>query len=136
VADQSVADVVAALDDASAADAAVLMDLMYRISGAEPALWNVGTIGYGSYHFRYDSGREGDAHRLGFYPRKGKLTIYLMDGTARHSEALERLGKHTTSRVCVYLKRLSDVDIVVLEGILRESYTYLAEHDGSMHRID
>lgn len=126
--------VVASLDERTAADAQALMELMHRISGHEPRIWNVGTIGYDSYHFRYDSGREGDGHALGFYPRTGKLTVYLMDGTARHGEGLARLGKHTTSRVCIYLKRLSDIDLGVLEEVLVDSYAYLKSQDGQMHR--
>jgi hypothetical protein len=110
------------------------MELMHRISGHEPRLWNVGTIGYDSYNFRYDSGREGDGHALGFYPRKGKITVYLMDGTERHAELLADLGTHSTSRVCVYLKRLSDIDLAVLEQVLQQSYAYLKSQDGQMHR--
>ncbi len=131
----SVVDLVATLDDATAADCRVLMDLMARISGAQPEIWNVGTIGYDSYHFAYDSGREGEGHALGFYPRKGRTTVYLMDGTDRHTELLTQLGKHTTSRVCVYLKRLGDVDLGVLEKILRSSYAYLKENEGNVKRV-
>jgi hypothetical protein len=131
----SVEEVVAALDEQTAADARVLIDLMRRISGHEPQLWNVATIGFDSYHFRYDSGREGDSHAIAFYPRQGKTTVYLMDGTARHTELLTLLGTHTTSRVCVYLKRLSDISLPVLEDVLRQSYTYVKAHDGTMHRI-
>lgn len=126
--------VMAALDDATATDARTLSDLMRGITGHDPVVWNVATLGFDSYHYRYDSGREGDAHALGFYPRKGKLTIYLMDGTVRHADLLARLGKHTTSRVCVYLKRLADIDLAVLEQVLRDSYTYVKAHDGTMHR--
>jgi hypothetical protein len=129
-----VAHYVASLDERTAADSAVLMEVMRRISGHEPQLWNVGTIGFDSYHYKYDSGREGDGHALGFYPRKGKMTIYLMDGTERHAELLADLGAHTTSRVCVYLKRLSDVDLTVLEQVLQQSYDYLKAHDGDMRR--
>ena len=111
------------------------MELMQRISGHEPQLWNVGTIGYDTYHFAYDSGREGDGHALGFYPRKGRTTVYLMDGTERHAELLGRLGKHTTSRVCVYIKRLSDVELPVLEQVLRESYDNLKAQDGHVRRV-
>ncbi|HNF93534.1 MAG TPA: hypothetical protein PLQ75_02695, partial [Anaerolineales bacterium] len=67
-------------------------------------------------------------------PRKGKLTVYLMDGTVRHSELLTRLGKHTTSRVCIYIKRLSDIDLSILEQIVRQSYEYVKSQDGHMHR--
>jgi hypothetical protein len=131
---RTVEEVMAELDPASAQDARTLMDLMHRISGADPEIWNVATIGYGRYHYRYDSGREGDGHALGFYPRTGKLTIYLMDGTSRHAEELARLGRHTTSRVCIYAKRVADLDLAVLESVLRDSYAYLKEHDGDMHR--
>lgn len=122
-------------DERAVADARELMAVMARISGADPTLWNVGTIGYDSYHFAYDSGREGDSHVLGFYPRKGKLTVYLMDGTSRHAEALATLGRHSTSRVCVYIKSLADVDMTVLERILRDSHRFLKDNDGSVGRV-
>jgi hypothetical protein len=131
----SVDDVLAALDGATAADARTLMDLMHRISDAEPRVWNVGTIGYDTYRFGYDSGREGEGHALGLYPRRGRTTIYLMDGTARHADLLAGLGSHTTSRVCVYLKRLDDIDLAVLEQILRASYAHLKAEDGNVKRV-
>ncbi len=121
-------------DEQSVADSRMLIELMQRISGHEPKMWNVGTIGFDSYHFKYDSGREGDCQIIGFYPRKGKLTVYLMDGTVRYAELLSRLGKHTTSRVCVYIKRLSDIELPILEKILQESYKYVKSQDGHMHR--
>jgi hypothetical protein len=132
--DGAVTAFVASLDERTAQDTRVLLELMQRVTGHEPRLWNVGTIGFDSYHYRYDSGREGDSHCLGFYPRKGKTTVYLMDGTARHAEQLADLGTHTTSRVCLYLTRLSDIDLVVLERVLRDSYDYLKAHDGTMRR--
>jgi hypothetical protein len=132
--DRSVADVVASLDDPTARDCNVLLDMMQRISGCEPQIWNVATIGFDTYHYKYDSGREGNCHAIGFYPRRGKTTIYLMDGTARHSDLLAGLGKHTTSKVCVYIKRLSDVDLGVLEQVLSHSYDYVRSQDGRMHR--
>jgi hypothetical protein len=132
--DQAVADVLTSLDERTAQDSHVLIELMQRITGHEPALWNVGTIGFDTYHFRYDSGREGDGHVLAFYPRTGKITVYLMDGTERHATLLAGLGTHTTSRVCVYLKRLSDIDLTVLDQVLRQSYAYLKSQDGTMHR--
>lgn len=121
-------------DEQSVADSQALIKMMQRISGHEPKMWNVGTIGFDSYHFKYDSGREGDCQIIGFYPRKGKLTVYLMDGTVRYAELLSRLGKHTTSRVCVYIKRLSDIELPILEKILQESYKYVKSQDGHMHR--
>jgi hypothetical protein len=129
-----VADYVGSLDERMAADSSVLMEVMQRISGHEPQLWNVGTIGFDTYHFRYDSGRKGDGHALAFYPRKGKITVYLMDGTERHAEQLADLGTHTRSRVCLYIKRLSDIDLAILEQVLQQSYDYLKAHDGDMYR--
>jgi hypothetical protein len=130
-----VEDYIASLDDEqTVSDTRVLIEMMQRLSGHQPKLWNIGTIGFDTYHFRYESGREGDAVPMSFYPSKGKMTIYLMDGTARHTELLARLGKHTTSRVCVYIKRLSEVDLSVLEHIVRDSYEYVKSQDGHMHR--
>ena len=132
----SVEDYLASLDDGhSVDDCRALIDMMRRISGHEPTMWNVGTIGFDSYHFRYDSGREGDCHALGFYARARKMTVYLMDGTARHAELLGRLGRHTTSRVCVYIKQLADIELSVLEQILRDSYEHVKSQDGHMYRV-
>ena len=122
-------------DEQMVQDSRVLIDLMQRVSGQEPKLWNIGTIGFGIYHYKYDSGREGDAHILGFYPRKGKITIYLMDGTARHAELLAKLGKHTTTGYCLYIKRLSDVDLAVLEQIVRESYEHITSQYGQIDHM-
>ncbi len=133
--DRSVKDYIASLDDEQTAkDSLVLIEMMQRISGHTPKMWNVGTIGFDTYHYKYDSGREGDSQIIGFYPRKGKITVYLMDGTVRYSELLARLGKHTTSRVCVYIKRLSDVELPILEQIVQQSYEYIKSQDGKMHR--
>ena len=123
--DSSVDDYIASLDEQTAKDAETLIEMMQRISGHEPKLWNVGTIGFGTYHYRYDSGREGDGHTIGFYPRLARTTVYLMDGTARHSELLAQLGKHSATGYCIYIKRLSDVDLTTLEQIVRESYGFI-----------
>jgi hypothetical protein len=134
--DGPVRDFIASLkDEQTVKDSLVLMEMMQRISGHEPKLWNVGTIGFDTYHYKYDSGREGDGHVLGFYPRKGKITVYLMDGTVRHSELLARLGKHTTTGYCVYIKRLGDIELPILEQILRQSYEYVKSRDGHIHQI-
>lgn len=131
----SVDDYLASLDDAQTlADSRLLIDVMQRISDHPPVMWNVGTVGFDTYHFKYDSGREGDPAAMSFYPRKDKLTIYLLDGTSRHAELLERLGKFTSTRVCLYIKRLSDIDLAVLEQVIRASYEYLKSQDGRMHR--
>jgi hypothetical protein len=133
----SVKDYVASLDEQTATDTTVLIAMMQRVSGHEPQLWNVGTIGFDTYHYKYDSGREGDNFIIGFYPRIGKITVYLMDGTARYAELLATLGKHTTTRYCFYVKRLSDIELPVLEQILSQSYGYIRSEaqDGPIDRI-
>src|SRR5512139_3752424 len=130
----SVKDFISSLDEQTARDSLVLIEMMQRISGHEPRMWNIGTIGFDTYHYKYDSGREGDCQTIGFHPGKGKITVYLMDGTVRYSELLARLGRHTTSRVCVYIKRLSDVQLPILEQIVQQSYEYVKAQDGHMHR--
>jgi hypothetical protein len=117
-----VKDYIASLDEQTAQDTQVLLEMMQRISKQEPKLWNVGTIGFDTYHYKYESGREGDALVIGFYPRKSKITIYLMDGTARYAALLAKLGKHTTTGYCLYIKRLSDIELPVLEQIIKQSY--------------
>jgi hypothetical protein len=136
--DNSATDYIASLEDQQTAkDSQVLIEMMRRISGHEPTLWNAGTIGFDTYHYKYDSGREGDGHVIGFYPRKGKITVYLMDGTARHAELLALLGKHTTTGYCVYIKRLSDIALPILERVVQRSYEHikLRSQDGPIDRI-
>jgi hypothetical protein len=133
--DTSVKDYIDSLDDAQTVkDSLDLIAMMQRISGHRPQLWNVGTFGFDTYHYKYDSGREGDNAIISFYPRKDKITIYLMDGTKRYTELLARLGKHKTSRVCIYFKRLNDVERPILEQIVGQSYEYVKSQDGHMHR--
>jgi hypothetical protein len=132
---RSVEDYLASLDNGQlVADCNVLIDMMQRISGEPPTLWNVGTLGFGRDRYRYESGREGESLTIGFYPRSGKITIYLMDGTVRYSELLRRLGRHRTSRVCLHVKRLSEIELPVLEEIVQRSYDHIASQDGRMHR--
>jgi hypothetical protein len=124
--DISVQDYIASIqDEQMVKDSQTLVNMMQQISGQKPILYGIGTIGFGIYHYKYESGREGDAHTLGFYPRKNKITIYLMDGTARYAKLLAKLGKHTTTGYCVYIKQLSDIELPVLEEILRESYKFI-----------
>jgi hypothetical protein len=132
---RSVDEYVDSLDDDLATDSRVLIALMRRVSDHEPQIWNVGTIGFDTYHYRYDSGREGDGHVLGFYPRKGRITIYLMDGTKRHAALLAKVGRHTTTGYCVYVKNLSDIDPAILEQLMTESYDYVKARDGNIRGV-
>lgn len=99
-----------------------LLQLMERATGQRPVMWGASIIGFGSYHYRYASGREGDAAAAGFSPRKSALTVYFPMGFDAHAEALARLGPHTTSVSCLYLKRLDSVDLEVLEEMVRRGY--------------
>lgn len=104
-------------DERRRADARALCALMAHVSGEPPAMWGAGIVGFGSYHYRYDSGREGDAPLVGFAPRKAQLVVYLAGGFEDHDPGtLARLGPHRTGKGCLYLKRLADVD----EAALRE----------------
>lgn len=118
-------------------DAEKLLELMARVTGEPPRLWG-SVIGFGQYHYKYRSGREGDAPAAGFSPRKAATTIYLADGIGRYDERLKKLGPHTTGVGCLYVKDLDKIDVSVLEAIVTESYrtltadTYgLRAHEGT-----
>ncbi len=133
--DQAVKDYITSLDEQTAKDSQVLIEMMQRISGREPKLWNTGTLGFDTYHYKYNSGREGDGLIIGFYPRKGKITVYLMDGTKHYSELLAKVGKYTSTGYCIYIKRLSDIELEVLEQILQKSYDNIKSQDGHINQI-
>ena len=99
--------------------------LMAEIAGAEGVMWGSSIVGFGSYHYRYASGREGDFFEAGFSPRKRALTIYVMAGFAEYEDLLARLGKHSTGKSCLYVKRLADVDLAVLREMLVRSVAYI-----------
>ena len=103
-----------------------ILKLMREITGEEPKMWGNSIIGFGSYHYKYDSGREGDWFQTGFSPRKQNMTLYIMTGFDRYEELLAKLGKYKTGKSCLYIKRLSDVDVDVLEEIIRKGLTIMA----------
>jgi uncharacterized protein DUF1801 len=105
-------------------DAETMVEVMRRATGEEPKMWR-NIVGFGGYHYRYDSGRKGDAPAAGFAARKGATTIYVSDGVASHRALLESLGPHTTGLSCIYVKDLTDVDLQVLETIVAHSYAAL-----------
>jgi hypothetical protein len=115
-----VADFIAAVPDpVRRADAETVCALMARLTGEAPRMWGPSIIGFGSYAYRYDSGRTGEMCRIGFSPRKAELVLYVLDGNADQSAVLGRLGKHKTGKGCLYIKKLADVDADVLEEIVR-----------------
>lgn len=105
-------------------DAYVLLDLMREITGEAPVMWGPAIIGFGSYHYKYDSGREGDMLLIGFSPRAKNFSLYIMSGFDRYQQYMKKLGKHSTGKSCLYIKRLSDVNIDVLKELITASYTY------------
>jgi len=105
-------------------DAETLLKLMTRTTGQSPRLWG-SVIGFGRYHYKYASGREGDSATAGFAPRKAATVIYLPDGIGRYDQQLRQLGPHTTGVGCLYIKDLDAIDISVLEAIVAESYRTL-----------
>ncbi len=122
--DASVGDYIAAIADPDrAGDCRSLVRLMTRITKKKPVMWGPSIVGFDSYHYRYESGREGDACLMGFSYRKPELAIYVVAGFEGAGQMLESLGRHRTSKVCLYVKRLSDIDLEVLESLLRHSAT-------------
>ncbi len=118
----SVQDFLASIpDDVRREECLRVVEIMRRATGAEPKLWGKGMVGFGSYHYRYDSGREGDWFLTGFSPRKDNLTLYIMAGFDRYEALLDKLGKHKTGKSCLYVKRLADVDDTVLQELVTES---------------
>lgn len=105
----------------------VLADLFARASGQEPVMWGPSIIGFGTYHYRYESGHEGDSPRVGFSPRKAKLVCYLKLDSVGAAPLLARLGKHGTGKGCLYINKLSDIDLSVLEELVADSYQAMAE---------
>jgi hypothetical protein len=124
--DASVAEHLARIADPSRRqDCEAVVDLMRRVTGEEPKIWGTGMIGFGTYRYRYETGREGDWPLAGFASRKDSLTLYIMAGVDRFPALLQKLGKHKTGKGCLYVKRLSDVDTRVLEELVRNSVEHV-----------
>ncbi len=128
----SAADFIAGLPDARRREEAAVIDAMHRrVTRLEPKLWGPSIIGYGSYSYKYDSGREGTMCRAGFSPRKAAMTLYLMgnycDRQAEVDVLFARLGKHKTGKSCLYISKLGDVDMAVLERLVAISWQVMNE---------
>lgn len=128
----SVADYIAAVPAERRREEATVIDALHRrVTGLEPAMWGPSIIGYGSYNYKYDSGREGTMCRGGFSPRKAALTVYLMGNYCNHQakadDLFARLGKHKTGKSCLYINKLADVDLAVLEELVALSWQAMNE---------
>ena len=126
--DQDVNQFIESIQEADKREACqVLVQLMQEVTGEPPKMWGDSMVGFGTYHYKYASGREGDWFITGFSPRKQNLTIYFLEGFEQHQALLERLGKHKVSKSCLYVNRLSDIDLGVLRELVRASYAVMAK---------
>ena len=105
-------------DERKRNDSFKLVEIMTEVSGWPAVMWGPAIVGFGSYHYKYESGHEGDAPMIGFSPRKAALTLYLANDFPKRDVYLEQLGKHSTSKACIYIKTLSDIHLPVLEKMI------------------
>ena len=108
-------------------DARTLIAKMERLTGRPPVMWGPSIIGFGRYHYKYDSGHEGEMCRMGFSPRAKELVLYVLTQSVDQAPLLEKLGKHRTGKSCLYIKRLADVDMAVLDQLMRASLDHMNE---------
>ena len=115
-------------DTGKRADARKVAAMMRKATGKRAKMWGPSIVGFGTYHYKYDSGREGDFMITGFSPRKQALTLYIMAGFREYDSLMKKLGKYKTGKSCLYIKRLSDVDEKVLERLINESVRYMRKN--------
>ncbi|MFE7061329.1 DUF1801 domain-containing protein [Sutcliffiella sp. NPDC057660] len=108
-------------------DAYKLLDIFTETTGYQAKMWGPSIIGFGSYHYKYPTGHEGDAPLVGFSPRKAKISLYFATGDTQREELLENFGKHTTGKACVYINNLADVDVAVLKKLIEQSVRFLQD---------
>jgi hypothetical protein len=106
-------------------DAFAILDLMQKVTKTEPKMWGSSIVGFGSYHYKYASGHEGDAPLIGFSPRKQNLTLYILRGFDRHGEFMKKLGKYKTGKGCLYIKTLDDIHLPTLKELVKESVKHM-----------
>ncbi|MBT8296829.1 MAG: DUF1801 domain-containing protein [Maribacter sp.] len=111
-------------DEIQRQDSIKLVELMKEITGEDPVMWGPSIIGFGSYHYKYDSGREGDMLLTGFSPRKQNLSLYIMAGFSNYGSLMQKLGKYKTGKSCLYIKRLSEINIDVLKELIKASFDH------------
>ena len=125
----SVTEFIKAIDDPQKrADARKVAAMMRKATGKRAKMWGASIVGYGTYHYKYASGREGDFMVAGFSPRKQALTVYIMAGFSKYGALMKKLGKYKTGKSCLYIKRLSDVDEAVLQKLIDESVKYMRKN--------
>jgi hypothetical protein len=117
-------------DPSKREDCFEIMKLMQEVTQEEPKMWGDSIVGFGDYHYKYKSGREGDWFLIGFSPRKKNLTLYIMSGFTRYEEILGKLGKHKTGKSCLYINKLSDINKETLSQLATESVNFVKEYYG------
>ena len=119
---QSVAQFIKQIDDEQKReDSKTIIKIMEELTKAKPVMWGPSIIGFGTLHYKYESGREGDWFLTGFSPRKQNLTLYIMSGFDPHPDVMDQLGKYKTGKSCLYIKKLEDIDLKILKKLIRES---------------
>lgn len=114
-------------DESRRQDCERIAGIMREVTGEEPRMWGSSMVGFGSYHYRYASGREGDWFLTGFAPRKRDLTVYIMSGFESRKDLMKRLGKYKTGKSCLYIKRLDDIDTDALRELIADSIAELSK---------
>ena len=109
-------------------DCKVILKLMEEVTKSKPKMWGDSIVGFGNYHYEYESGREGDWFLTGFSPRKQNLTLYIMSGFKEHSELLKNLGKYKTSKACLYINKIEDINLDILKKMISKSVERLVEN--------
>jgi hypothetical protein len=128
----SVEEFIHAIDDERKRnDSLAILEIMEEVTGLKAHMYGDTIIGFGSYHYKYASGHEGDAPLAGFSPRKQNLTVYFTGGFENYEEELKKLGKHSLGKVCLYIKRLSDVDLPTLRAMIEKSFKLAKEEYGA-----
>lgn len=117
-------------DETKKADCLRVKAIMEEISGEKPKMWGASIVGFGNYHYKYDSGREGDFMKVGFSPRAQNVTLYIMPGFGRYEDLMSKLGKHKIGKSCLYVKKLADVDEEILKELITESYAFMTDKYG------
>ena len=112
-------------DEKKRQDSFAILELMKKVTGKEPEMWGESIVGFGAYHYKYASGREGDWFLTGFSPRAQNLTLYIMAGFDQYEALLSKLGKHSTGKSCLYIKKIEDIDINVLEELVKRSVEHM-----------
>lgn len=108
-------------DEQKRKDTFEILEIVKQITKEEPKMWGSSIVGFGTHHYKYESGREGDSAMIGFSPRKQNITLYIVPGFERYQGLMKKLGKHSTGKSCLYIKRLGDVDVEVLKELITES---------------